>query len=373
MKGSAFSHFLASGMMLLAGTTFVSAHGLVGHDEKSQQSAKDCAHHEKGDKKGGDLVTGQGDLMFTFDEELTAALPEEAKPHEGKMHGGFNEDPETGIVYTAIPGYGFASISADLTKWTKLGDDPRLLDNVHGLVFFKHNDKKLIALAQNKPGRVLIVDLEGKVLQQLDAPNGESFKFEPAKAWYGKEKPHFVPTDVTYLDGKLYVVTGYSRGDFVLTLEEKDGKWDWGSLAWGGRQGVSGIFSTAHGVYAHEGNIYVANRQAFQVLKFTKDGKLLEVLSDIPDKSLVCNVAHSGEHFIFCPLKKVGDQASAPIYAHTGDKLVSTIIPGELNIPILNNIHHAWPHKVKKDGKEQLYILVHGWNKGKYAVLKHKN
>ena len=25
-----------------------------------------------------------------------------------------------------------------------------------------------------------------------------------------------------------------------------------------------------------------------------------------------------------------------------------------------------------KDGKKHLYILVHGWNKGKYAVLKHE-
>ena len=113
------------------------------------------ALRQKGDKKAGQLVTGQGSMMFTFDEELTAALPEEAKPHEGKMHGGFNEDPETGIVYTAIPGYGFASISADLTTWTKLGDDERLLDNVHGLVFFTHNGKKLLALSQNRAARVL--------------------------------------------------------------------------------------------------------------------------------------------------------------------------------------------------------------------------
>ena len=64
---------------------------------------------------------------------------------------------------------------------------------------------------------------------------------------------------------------------------------------------------------------------------------------------------------------------SAPIYAHSGEKLVSTLIPGDLGIPVLNNIHHAWPHYVKgADGSKQLYILVHGWNRGKYAVLKHE-
>ena len=57
---------------------------------------------------------------------------------EPKMHGGFNEDPETGIVYTGIPGYGLCSISPDLTQWTVIGTDERLKDNIHGIVFFVH-------------------------------------------------------------------------------------------------------------------------------------------------------------------------------------------------------------------------------------------
>ncbi len=56
---------------------------------------------------------------------------------------------------------------------------------------------------------------------------------------------------------------------------------------------------------------------------------------------------------------------------HTGKKIVSTIIPGDLEIPILTNIHMVWPHFVEtKNGSKQLYLLVHGWNKGKFAVLK---
>ena len=50
------------------------------------------------------------------------------------MHGGFNEDAKTGIVYTGIPGWGLCSISPDLTTWTKLGDDKRLKGNIHGIV-----------------------------------------------------------------------------------------------------------------------------------------------------------------------------------------------------------------------------------------------
>jgi len=85
----------------------------------------------------------------------------------------------------------------------------------------------------------------------------------------------------------------------------------------------------------------------------------------------VCNVSFKTEHFFFNALSAINNQKSAPIYAHTGEKLVSTIIPGDLDIPILSNIHHVWPHFVEaENGSKHLYLLVHGWNKGKFAVLK---
>ncbi|NQZ57166.1 MAG: hypothetical protein HRT88_06815 [Lentisphaeraceae bacterium] len=336
---------------------------------------KDEAHYHSAETRlsPGALLTGQGEFVFSWDQELTAKFPAAAKRFEKRMHGGFNEDPETGIVYTAIPGYGLCSISPDLKTWKKLGSDPKLRGNVHGIVFFVHKGEKHLALAQQSNKRVLITDLYGQIVAELSSPKGDEFDFEPANTYYKSKKPKFTVTDVTYLNGKLYAVTGYSKGDFVLTAEEKDGQWSWGKVAWGGKGTNPGQFQTAHGIYAHEGFIYVANRAAFQVVKFTAEGTFLGNLKDIPTGSMVCNVAYFKDHFFFCPLKKVGDQKSAPIYAHTGEKLVSTIIPGDLNIPVLNNIHHAWPHEVtEKDGTKQLYLLVHGWNKGKYAVLKQK-
>jgi len=265
------------------------------------------------------------------------------------------------------------SISPDLKTWKKLGDDARLQANIHGITFFAHNGQKRIAVAQNGAQKVLIVDLDGKVLQELGTPEGGEFNFAAANDYYKKDKPKFAVTDVTYLDGTLYAVTGYSPGDFVLTAQEKDGKWSWGPTAWGGKGGEPGQFKTAHGILAHDGHIFVANRAAHQVVKFTKDGKFLEIFKEIPPGSKICNVAFLGGHFFFNPLSRLKGQKSAAIYVHTGEKLVSTIIPGELGIPVLNNIHHVWPHHVTQaDGSKQLYLLVHGWNKGKYAVLKHE-
>ena len=40
------------------------------------------------------------------DQGLTASFPADAKDFEKDLHGGFNEDADTGIVYTGIPGYG---------------------------------------------------------------------------------------------------------------------------------------------------------------------------------------------------------------------------------------------------------------------------
>jgi hypothetical protein len=34
--------------------------------------------------------------------------------------------------------YGLCTISADLKSWKKVGTDPRLADNCHGIVVFKH-------------------------------------------------------------------------------------------------------------------------------------------------------------------------------------------------------------------------------------------
>lgn len=61
-----------------------------------------------------------------------------------------------------------------------------------------------------------------------------------------------------------------------------------------------------------------------------------------------------------------------PIYFWAADKVISTVIPGDLGIPVLRHCHHVWPHYVSAPGgARQLYLLIHGWNVGKFAVLKH--
>tara|TARA_B110001469_G_scaffold125920_1_gene142302 strand:+ start:11 stop:1138 length:1128 start_codon:yes stop_codon:yes gene_type:complete len=340
------------------------------HTPHSHNHADNSSNHEAVDQhKKGKLVTGQGEFIFSWDKELTAALPKEAHEFEPEMHGGFNEDPETGIVYTGIPGYGLCSISADLTEWSTIGTDARLKDNIHGIVFFVHKGVKHLAVAQEGK-RVLVLTLDGNIVSEIVKPTGNEFNFDLANEFYSSEKSDFGVTDVTYLKGTIYVSHGYSAGDFVMTIKEKRGVWSWGKLAWGGKGDKPGQFRTAHGIYAHDNHILVANRGAGQIVKFTKKGKFVETFNDIP-KSYICDISYKSEHYFMNALRPVGDQKSAPIYVHSGDELISTVIVGDLNIPVLINIHQVWPHLVEtKDGSKQLYLLVHGWSKGKFAVLK---
>lgn len=342
------------------------AHDMASVDHNHENSPMSSDQHGKLAK----LVTGQGEFIFSYDQMLTDAFPKEAHEFEPNMHGGFNEDPETGIVYTGIPGYGLCSISQDLTKWNVIGTDERLKDNIHGIVFFIHKGVKHLAVAQEGK-RVLVLTLDGTIVSEILKPTGNEFKFAPTNEFFSLADSNFGVTDVTYLKGTIYVAHGYSAGDFVMTIKEKKGVWSWGKLAWGGKGDNPGQFQTAHGVYAHDNHVLVANRAAGQVVKFTKKGKFVETFSDIPEGSLVCNVSYKTEHFFLNALSAIGEQKSAPIYVHTGEKLVSTIIPGDLDIPVLTNIHQVWPHLVEtENGTKQLYLLVHGWNKGKFAVLK---
>ncbi len=316
-------------------------------------------------------------------------MPAEARVHENKMHGCFCEDADTGVVYTGIPGWGLAAISADLKEWHKISADKRLEGNIHGLCVFKQAGETVIACAMNMDEKILIVGLDGVVRQELRRPKGNEFSFAPANSYYaaverGAQQMGFEPgkvfsaTDATFLDGMLYVVTGYCEGDFVLTARPgPDGAWAWGPIAWGGKGDEPGQFKTAHGVFAHQGCIYVANREAHEVCKFDARGTLLEKLPAIPSGSRICNLSHAADHgwLVMNALEPVQwTQVSAPIYAYAGASILSTIVPGDLGIPKLRHVHQAYPHYVTdpNTGQRTLYLLVHGWNEGRFAVLKHE-
>jgi hypothetical protein len=106
-----------------------------------------------------------------------------------------------------------------------------------------------------------------------------------------------------------------------------------------------------------------------------------------PHGARICNVAVAQEHstFVLNALAPIGGcggipstpNRAAPIFMHSGERVVSVLDPGCLGIPVLKHIHHVHPHYIYRGPSEhthppELYLLVHGWRDGKFAVLKHE-
>jgi hypothetical protein len=98
---------------------------------------------------------------------------------------------------------------------------------------------------------------------------------------------------------------GYCDGDFVLTATTNGTGWAWASTAWGGRGIGPGRFQTAHGIFAHDDHIFVANRAAHEVVQFTKAGDFVRTFPDIPSGALICNVSRADNFFVFNALSPI--------------------------------------------------------------------
>jgi len=105
------------------------------------------------------------------------------------------------------------------------------------------------------------------------------------------------------------------------------------------------------------------------VVKFTKNGEFVETFAGIPEGSRICNMTweEKNQFWVMNALEPLGTQKSAPIYAWANNHVISTIHTSDLGIPVITNIHQVWPHL---DASGQLYLLVHAWNEGKFAVLR---
>lgn len=140
------------------------------------------------DRYGVHQTSGQNDMVFSWEEALTAAMPPEARAVEKDMHGGFHEDSETGVVYTGMPRAGLFALSADLKTWSKLGNDPRLEANIHGLVVFKHGGVTDAPLNQSRAFADDALDMLAFV-----AGDASASKWAATRAAMGHAAPFAVP------------------------------------------------------------------------------------------------------------------------------------------------------------------------------------
>jgi hypothetical protein len=281
--------------------------------------------------------------------------------------------PGRGETYFALPGAGLLRLSADLKQVALVPTAPEMKGtNLHNTKLWLGPDgRAFLSFPANDAGRVFTTTVSGELVHTLGRPADADEFGLPAVRDYFAGGGAFVPTDVEYLDGLLYVTTGYSSLDTVLTarvLSFDPFRAAWHDLAFGGRGGGAGQFGTGHGITIPPGTrrIDVADRANAEIDRFTRHGQYLETLRT-PAGSLPCDVDYLGRYAVIGALDGPDRSKGAPIYLYEDDRLVSTLFPKEdLGLVNFKHVHNA----VLRQVGGRLYVIAQAWNPGDFAVLE---
>lgn len=323
---------------------------------------------------GAKGVTGQGALRFRV--LMTGAqLPEEARSVVVSAHGGFAVDRREGKgeTYFALPGAGVLRLSADFKQVTPIATAAEMkATNLHNtLIWYGRDGSAHLSFPANDLGRIFTTALSGELLNTLAAPHADDDLGLDAVRDYFAGGGALVPTDVAYLDGWLYVTTGYSSLDYVLTARvtsERPLQISWNDLSFGGRGNGPGQLGTGHGISVPPGTkrIDVADRANGEIDRYTRYGQYLGTLRT-PAGSLPCDIDYLGHYAVIGALDGPDRAKGAPIYLYEDDRLVSTLFPkDDLGLVNFKHVHNA----VLRQWNGRLYVIAQAWNPGDFAVLE---
>ena len=323
---------------------------------------------------GAKGVSGQGALRFRV-LLTSASLPEGARKVLASAHGGFAVDhrPGKGETYFFLPGAGILRIDADMERVALLDTAPDMKDtNLHNTaIWYAPDGTAYLSFPANDLGRVFTTSLTGELLHTLARPTESDDLGLPSVRDYFAGGGQFAPTDVAFLDGLLYVTTGYSSLDTVLSARVTSYsplKVAWYDLAFGGRGGAPGQLGTGHGITVPPGikRIDVADRANSEVDRFARHGQYLSTLK-MPAGSLPCDIDYLGRYAVVAALDGPDRSRGAPIYLFEDDRLASTLFPkDDLGLENFKHIHNAVLRRV--GGK--LYVIAQTWNPGDFAILE---
>ncbi|MCW5977336.1 MAG: hypothetical protein KIT09_04630 [Bryobacteraceae bacterium] len=319
-------------------------------------------------------VSGEGKMRFRVLYRSDHLPPEAQKALKG-AHGGFAVDlrPGKGETYFALKGAGIVQISADL-KSTRMVDTPAEMKdtNLHNATIWTASDgTPYLTFPGNEANRVFTTTVDGKLVNTLKPPAPGEDLGHPVPNDYFAGRGNFVPTDVEQLDGLLYVTTGYSNLDYVLTariLGVNPLRTAWHDLSFGGKGTGAGQFGTGHGIAIPPGTkrLDIADRPNAEIDRFTRYGQYLSTLR-MPLGSLPCDIYYLGNYAIVGALDGPDRSKGAPIYIVENDKLISTIMPKEdLGLANFLHIHNA----VLRETGGKLYVIAQAWNPGDFAILE---
>ena len=319
-------------------------------------------------------ISGEGKMKFKV-LYTSQHLPPEAVSVLTKAHGGFTIDrrPSKGETYFALPGAGIIQISADLkkTRMLETAEDVKKTNLHNSLIWYASDGTPYLTFPANDANQVFTTTLDGKLVHTLNTPTAKDDFDQPAVNDYFTGRGSFVPTDVEQVDGLLYIATGYSNLDYVLTakiVSTNPFKITWNDLAFGGRGTGIGQLGTGHGITVPPGTkrLDIADRPNSEIDRYTRYGNYRSTL-DLPKGSFPCDIAFLEKYSVVGCLHGPDRRKGAPIYVLENDKLISTIMPKEdLGLANFQHIHNAVMHKVGN----KFYIIAQAWNPGDFAILE---
>jgi len=323
---------------------------------------------------GAKGVTGQGALRFRV-LVTSASLPEAARKVLTSAHGGFAVDkrPGKGDTYFALPGAGILRVDPTMEHVTLVPTAPEMKDtNLHNTtIWYAPDETPFLSFPANDLGRVFTTSLTGELLNTLAPPTASDDLGLPSVNDYFAGGGPLVPTDVEFLDGLLYVTTGYSSLDYVLTARitsYRPLRAAWFDLAFGGRGNGPGQLGTGHGITVPPGTkrIEVADRANSEIDRFTRHGQYLSTLR-MPAGSLPCDIDYQGRYAVVATLDGPDRSKGAPIYILEDDRLVSALYPkDDLGLENFKHIHNA----VLRQVGSKLYVIAQAWNPGDFVILE---
>jgi hypothetical protein len=319
-------------------------------------------------------LSGQGKMRFRV-LYTSADLPAEAQNVLKGAHGGFAVDtrPGKGEVYFSLKGAGVIQISSDL-KTIRMVKTPANMKetNLHNTtIMYAADGTPYLMFPANEAGRVFVTNLDGELVQELQPPQPGTDLGNPTANDYFGGRGNLVPTDVEHLDGLMYMTTGYSNLDFVLSARvtsTKPFQAVWHDLAFGGRGTGAGQFGTGHGITVPPGlkRLDIADRPNSEIDRFTRYGQYLSTMR-LPLGSFPCDIYYLGSYAVVGSLHGPDRSKGAPIYLLENDKLISTIMPKEdLGLKNFQHIHNA----VLRQVGNKLYVIAQAWNPGDFAILE---
>jgi hypothetical protein len=319
-------------------------------------------------------VTGQAPYRFKI-KTRAATIARSSWEDLRKAHGGFAVDRRQGKgeAYFGLPNTGLLRVSADMNKVDILDASPEFKDGVtthNASIWYDKDGTPFLVFPGVDKASILTADLNGKLLNKLDAPTPDEMTVPAVKDYFAKGGK-FIPTDAVYYQGMYYITTGYSPLDYVLTAKVTSTKpytTKWNGLAFGGKGDADGQFQTGHGITVHPDgkSLVVADRPKNRLERFSPEGKFLDQYM-LPPGTLPCDTDYLGEYTLVPCLEGADKSKGAPIYLIKGGQIVSTIVCREdLGLVRFKHVHNA----VLREVGGKLYIIAQAWNPGDFVVLE---